>query len=109
MLRDNPDRYIYPSVRKGVDLPLPPQIEAGIHDVSKRGEWNKPAPDAYALPTETWREHIARRTRYTDVRAKLERGEIHAINDLITYNLDIRQFAQDAIQHAEGPELLRAF
>ena len=31
------------------------------------------------------------------------------INDLITYNLDIRQFAQDVIENCEGPELLRAF
>ena len=31
------------------------------------------------------------------------------INDLITYNLDIRRFAEDAILSSEGPELLRAF
>ena len=35
--------------------------------------------------------------------------EIRDINDLITYNLDIRQFAQDVIENCEGPELLRAF
>ena len=43
------------------------------------------------------------------MREKLRNGEIHDINDLITYNLDIRQFAQDVIDTAEGPELLRAF
>lgn len=31
------------------------------------------------------------------------------INDLITCNLDIRQFAEDVITNSEGPELLRAF
>ena len=31
------------------------------------------------------------------------------INDFITLNLDIRQFAQDVIQNCEGPDLLRAF
>ena len=36
-------------------------------------------------------------------------GEVQSINDLITYNLDIRQFAQDVIWNSEGPELLRAF
>jgi hypothetical protein len=35
--------------------------------------------------------------------------EIQDINDLITYNLNIRQFAQDVIESCEGPELLRAF
>ncbi len=39
----------------------------------------------------------------------MENGEINNINDLITYNLNIRQFAQDVIENCEGPELLRAF
>jgi type I restriction-modification system DNA methylase subunit len=33
---------------------------------------------------------------------------VHQINDLITYNLDLRQFAEDVISNCEGPELLRA-
>ena len=36
-------------------------------------------------------------------------GEVHEINDLITLNLDIRQFAQDLIESLSDPELLRAF
>jgi Eco57I restriction-modification methylase len=92
-----------------VDTPLPPDIEAGVHDVSKRGGWNRPADDAVALPTETWRELVARRQRCLELRARLAAGEVHRIDDLITHNLDIRQFAQDAIAYCEGPELLRAF
>ena len=108
LLRDDPDRYIYDAVKKGIDLPLPGDIAAGISEVSKRGGWNRPADEAFALPTETWREHVARRTRCLEVRAKLAAGEIHNINDLITYNLYLRQFAQDVIETCEGPELLRA-
>ena len=63
----------------------------------------------YALPTETWREHVARRQRCLELRDKLQAGEMHQINDLITYNLDIRQFAEDVISNCEGPELVRAF
>ena len=37
-LRENPDRYIYDAVKKGVETPLPKDIEAGIKDVSKRGK-----------------------------------------------------------------------
>ncbi|PZS01726.1 MAG: hypothetical protein DLM70_11325, partial [Chloroflexi bacterium] len=62
-----------------------------------------------ALPTETWREHVARRQRCYEVRQKLAGGQVNDINDLVTYNLDIVQFAQDAIDDCEGPELLRAF
>ena len=90
-------------------LELPEDIAAGIADVSKRGGWNEPAPDDYALPTETWREVVARRQRYQEVRAKLAAGEVRDVNDLITLNLDIERFALDVIAQSEGPELLRAF
>lgn len=38
-----------------------------------------------------------------------ECGEVVEVNDLVTHNLDVRQFIQDAISTSEGPELLRAF
>ena len=139
LLRDDPDRYIYPAVGHGITwnardaadpkrldspspstgegrsegdgapLPLPDEIAASIDDVSKRGGWNSPAPDDYALPTETWREVVARRKRYAEVRAKLAAGQVQDVNDLIILNLDIERFATDVIAQSEGPELLRAF
>ena len=115
LLQDNPDRYIYGAVRHGVideagnEIPLPKAIAAGIKTVSKRDGWNKAAKAPFALPTETWREHVARRQRCLEIREKLRNGEVHDINDLITLNLDIWQFARDVIVNAEGPELLRAF
>ena len=109
LLQADPDRYIYDAVKTGVGLDLPEDIAEGVDDVSKRGLWNTPAPDEYATPTEIWREVVARRERYKSIRAKLSNGEIDDINALITYNLDIRQFAQDVIENCEGPELLRAF
>ena len=109
LLRDDPDRYIYDAVKRGTELDLPEEIAADIHDVSKRGLWNTPASDEYALPTEIWREVVARRSRYESIRAKLSKGEKDDINALITYNLDLHQFAQDVIENCEGPDLLRAF
>lgn len=142
LLQDDPDRYIYPAVGHGITcdydrvnhrdhkrlsepLPLPPEIEAGVNDVTKRDGWNKTADPEYGLPTETWREVVARRQRCLDIREKLKSGAgvspassdqaagtaapPISINDLITLNLDIWQFARDAIVNAEGPELLRAF
>ena len=109
LLRENPDRYIHAAVRHGCELSLPDEIACGLHDVAQRGEWNRPAPKEYALPTESWREVVARRQRYQEVRARIVAGEITNINDLITYNLDIRQFAQDVITYCEGPNLLLAF
>ena len=109
LLKKNPDRYIYDAVLKGVDIDLPEDIAAGIGNVSKRDGWNRAAGGEYALPTETWREHIARRDRCLEVRQKLRSGEVTQINDLITYNLNIRKFAEDAIAGCANPELLLAF
>ena len=121
LLRDDPGRYFYEAVRHGItydihankelatEQALPPEIAAGLDDVAQRGGWNEPAPPAYALPTETWREHVARRRRYQEIYAKLAAGEVTSINDLITYNLDIEKFAHDVIANSEGPELIRAF
>ena len=121
LLEDDPDRYFCEAVRHGITYDihkgetltdkreLPPEIAVGLKDVSERGAWNKAAPKDFALPTETWREHIARRQHYEEVRTKLATGEVTSINDLITYNLDIEKFAQDVIARSEGPELIRAF
>ena len=109
LLRENPDRYIYDAVKKGVEIPLPKEIHAGIKDVSKRDGWNKSAASEFALPTEIWREVVARRQRYDGIKSKILNHEITNIDKLVTLNLDIRQFAQDVIENCEGPELLRAF
>lgn len=109
LLADSPDTYIFKSVRHGTESPLPDNIAVGIDDVAKRTDWNKTAPREYGLPTEIWREVVARRERYDAIRAKAENGEISRIEDFITHNLDIRQFARDVIQYAESPDLVRAF
>lgn len=114
LLRENPDRYIYAAVRHGAGRNFPPEIAAGLDTakpdlIERRKAWNKPAPGEYALPTEIWREVVARRQRYEDVRRKLAAGEVREVNAFITLNLDLRQFAQDVIQNCEGPDLLMAF
>ena len=112
-LRDDPDKYIYRAVLHGTEKKLPTEIAAGLDAIKpnlieRRKPWNKPAPTDYALPTEIWREVVARRLRCEEIKRKLAAGEVREINDFITLNLDLRQFAQDVIQYCEGPELLRA-
>ena len=130
-LQTDPDRYIYKAVRHGVswdyqpdhpeqgvplkgERPLPADIAAGL-DTSKpnllerRKPWNKPAPATHGLPTEIWRETIARRQRCAEVREKLAAGKVLSINDFITLNLDLRRFIQDVIERCDSPDLLAAF
>jgi len=75
-------------------------IEPYIYDAVKQ--------EGY-LPTETEREYIARQKRYQQMKDNFTAGKISSINDLITYNLDIRQFAEDWANGIEDPVTLRAF
>jgi hypothetical protein len=121
-LQDDPDRYIHNAVKHGIvvdiyenppkkladPIPLPTEIAIGLDNPKRREGWNKPAPEEIALPTEIWREVVSRRHRYQEVKEKLANGEVQSINDLITLNLDIRQYAQDVIEDSDA-DLLAAF
>jgi hypothetical protein len=126
LLKEDPDRYIYPAIRHGLSwnyrknealdepVPLPADIAEGLDTnrpnlVQRRKAWNREAPPEAGLPTEWWREVVDRRQRYTATKAKLEHGEVCHINDLITLNLDIRLFAQDVLQQCQDPKLLESF
>ena len=137
LLSTDPDRYLHPAVKRGVIkddgsvLPkndLPDFVRTGMHDPKARmfeRRYNiqqSPADDPIRLVTETWREYVYRRNRCLEIREKLQCGGVKEINDLITLNLDIRQFAQDVIENCDlpaaqdggaaqagGPDLLRAF
>ena len=99
-LQESNDKYIYNAMKKGCNEPLPEYIAEGIDTakpnlLERRKHWNERTPETFALPTEIWRETIERRQRYNNIKQKIVNGEITAINDFITYNLDIRQFVAD--------------
>jgi hypothetical protein len=127
LLAADPDRYIYPAMKRGVvdargnvvpESALPDFVQTGMNDAKARmfdkrynlGEavFTTASGERGTLPTETWREYVERRNRCLAIREKLARGEVREIDDLVTLNLDIRQFMQDVIEQAGGPELLRA-
>ena len=98
-------------IQKGFALELEKKVVDGnapwLWELRK--EWNKPAPSDVALPTEIYREVIERRIRYVDIKTKIENGEIIEIDDFITYNLNIRQFAQDVVETTNDAEFIRHF
>ena len=83
------------------DAVLPALIER-FHvvalDQRGHGESTWAAPPAYALPTEIWREVIARRQRYADVHATLVAGNVEGPGDLVALNLNLQQLAQEREQ-----------
>ncbi len=129
-LKNSGDLYIYNAIKYGIPEngglfdDLPDEVKAGFlpelekevvketnlpHLWEIRKAWNQRAPQEIALPTEIYRELIERRKRYAGVKGKIENGEITGINDFITYNLNIRQFAQDFIETTNDPVFIRKF
>ena len=116
-LRENPDHYIYDAVNKGCefsDEQIPENIRRGIDTnqpdlIERRKDWNTKTPECFALPTEIWRETMARRQRYFELKTKITNGEVHEIDDLITYNLDIERFASDVLRYYEGSDFIAPF
>ena len=113
-LKDSGDTYIFDAVKKGKGLEIPEEIAVGIDTtkpnlLERRSHWNEKTPEAFALPTEIWRETIERLQRYANIKAKIENGEITEINDFITYNLDIRQFVQDLLSQTDDHLLVKHF
>lgn len=116
-LRENPDNYIYEAARKGCDIPdgqLPEKIRLGMDPhapglLARRRHWNEKADEKFALPTETWREVMARRERYFTLKAAIQNGGIQNVDDLVTHNLDIQRFAEDALNDYEGSDFIEAF
>lgn len=129
MMKESGTDYIYEAVKYGVpesdgvfdDLPegiqkgFQPELGEKIVDGDGpwlwelRKAWNVPAPSDIALPTEIFREVIERRKRYADLKEKIETGNIKEINDFITCNLNIRQFAQDVIETTDDSDFIRHF
>jgi hypothetical protein len=113
-LKESGDTYIYDAVKKGAGIEIPEEIAVGIDTtkpnlLERRSHWNEKTPEAFALPTEIWRETIERLQRYESIKSKLENGEITEINDFITYNLDIRQFVQDLLAQTEDHLFVKHF
>jgi hypothetical protein len=100
LLGQDPDRYIWPSIRHGDGLPLPEKVAAGVMDVARREAWGQHATRDLGLPTETWREVIHRRARLEALRAQLRAGAITSPDAMVTANLDLARFAADAISEA---------
>lgn len=113
-LKDSGDLYVFDAVKKGKGLEIPEEVAIGLDTqqpnlLERRKHWNDRTPEAFALPTEIWRETIERLQRYNSIKAKIENGEITSINDFITYNLDIRQFVYDLLNHTNDHLLVKHF
>lgn len=118
LLKNSGDRYIYDAVKKGYSPDwlneIPDYIANGVDTtapdlLARRARWNEKTDDPFALPTEIWRETVERFQRCDMLTAKIAAGEIHAINDFITYNLDIRQFIADIIAQTDNHRLVAHF
>ena len=113
-LKESGDKYIFDAMKKGVDQTIPEEIATGLDTtkpnlLERRCHWNERTPEAFALPTEIWRETIERLQRYNNIKEKITKGEITNINDFITYNLNIRQFVTDYLANTQDHLFVKHF
>ena len=116
LLRKNPEGYIRRPVRHGCEIPddkIPDDIRIGLDpkapDLARRRKaWNRPAPPEFAHPAETWREVVARRARFRKLRESLQNGECDSVEFLLSRNLDIQKFVDDAVGEYEGSDFVLA-
>ena len=113
-LKESGDKYIFDAMKKGGDQIIPEEIAIGLDTtkpnlLGRRCHWNERTPEAFALPTEIWRETIERLQRYNNIKEKIVKGEITEINDFITYNLNIRQFVTDYLANTQNHLFVKHF
>lgn len=113
-LKESGDKYIFDAMKKGVDQTIPEEIAIGLDTtkpnlLERRCHWNERTPEAFALPTEIWRETIERLQRYNNIKEKIVKGEITNVNDFITYNLNIRQFVTDYLANTQDHLFVKHF
>ncbi len=117
-LKASAETYVYDAVKKGYTSDwrekIPKNIACGLDTtkpdlLKRRAQWNTPTDEDFALPTEIWRETIERLTRCEEVLAKIANGQITEINDFITYNLNIRAFAQNLLEEAPDHHFVANF
>lgn len=117
-LQQSGHRYIFDAVKQGYSddwqALIPEHIALGLdttqpHLLERRKDWNTRTLEPFALPTEIWRETIERLQRCENILGKISHGEIHEVNDFITYNLDIRRFTQDLLEQTDDHLLVAHF
>jgi hypothetical protein len=113
VLKTEPEDFIYKALKHGIEHNLPALIDYGVDAegprlIERRNGWNKIAPQEFALVNETWREVVERRKRYMELKRVMLAGEVRSIDQLVSLNLDIRQFALEVVDGSEDPELIWA-
>lgn len=113
-IRSNGQDFIYDAVKKGVHETIPEDIASGLDAdapdlLERRQSWNNPTPSNWGLPTEIWRETIARFKRYQEIVDRLQGGKFTSFNDFITYNLNLPRIAYDFLNATDDRKFIEVF
>jgi len=107
LLKSNPEKYLYDSVKYGYSPDWQNSIPQSIYnDTSK---WNVSSTPSLGIPRETWRDTITRFKKCDKLLSSLSSSTLNSVSDLITLNIDIRQFALDVIQTADANLLKKIY
>lgn len=108
-LHARPRRYVPEPLLHGADpvggwLPIPSQVETLANDALRWSDLRSVDHDPeLQLPDEWWVETLDRRRYVESLMQRIRDGEINTVDDLITYNLDIRTLLADIIHGLDSP------
>ncbi|HVU67600.1 MAG TPA: Eco57I restriction-modification methylase domain-containing protein, partial [Ktedonobacteraceae bacterium] len=107
-LVSEPLRYIYPATLQGYAEPLPPEIAAGLTDVTRRASWQQGAPPTYAHPGESWREVLRRRARVDEILNWTRQETPVPLERLVTWNINMPALLLHTLRTCQRAEVLSA-
>ncbi|HEY0229062.1 MAG TPA: DNA methyltransferase, partial [Mycobacterium sp.] len=107
LLSADPGRYLWDGLSYGIATPFPEDIEAERVS-SVRPDWLDAPPEDIAHPGESWWDVDFRRKEYQRLVARLTAGEIDAVDEAVTENLDLETLAVDVIDSIVDPDAVFA-
>lgn len=112
LLVEQPSRYIYSSIKKGIGdfretLNVAGESVASLDDHDFIFDASQ-GDERVLLPRETEQLFHHRRRRCLQLIEQLRSGEVRSVAAMVTLNLDLKQFLQDIIDNCSDATLLRA-
>ena len=109
LLKNEPNRFIKSSLKYGVEIPYKSNFVENFGIVMEKNQWVQFGDKEVSLENEMVGDVIHRRKQYHELIKCIQSNKVTTVNDLITYNLDINQFAQDVIKECDDPALIWKF
>jgi hypothetical protein len=103
-LSQEPERYVWPSLAHGCEMPLPSDIQDQAFAFPRPAWESHPVPAELGLPTESWWEVVDRRRTHAELLEKMTNGGISGGDSAVKANINLEALAIDVIDALDSPD-----